>query len=194
MIARGPQRGAAGPARSTGRSVSPGAGANAGFAHAVLPHLDAAYRLAHWLVRDRSAAEDVVQDALVRAMTYFGTYRGADARAWLLQIVRNTAYSRLAHRSGQEAPLDDAAETPDPADDPEAALARTETVTNLAGAVEALPTELRECLVLRELEEMSYRDIARVTGVPTGTVMSRLWRARRALLRHGDGLRLENPA
>jgi len=171
------------------------AGDEAEFARLALPHLDAAYNLARWLLRDPVAAEDAVQDALLRALTYFASFRGGNPRAWLLQIVRNAAHDRLAAAArAREAPLvtfDDAdestmAEPADPADDPETALSRAQDRAALATALAALPAELRECLVLRELEEMSYRDIAQVTGVPVGTVMSRLWRARRALLRHAE--------
>jgi RNA polymerase sigma-70 factor (ECF subfamily) len=162
------------------------------FASIALPHLDAAYNLARWLLRDPIVAEDVVQDAMLRAMTYFGTFRGGNARAWLLQIVRTTAYTRLASkRDGKEIPLNIETHDPvDPADDPERAFARGEGGSFLERALDALPHDLRECVVLRELEEMSYRDISRITGVPLGTVMSRLWRARQALLRFGQ----ENPA
>jgi len=163
------------------------------FEQAVMPHLDAAHNLARWLVRDATLAEDVTQDAVVRALGYFASYRGGDARAWLLQIVRNAAYTALAARQrGREAHLDDgpgsgddapALQVPDPADDPEAALARSEGLQRLDRALEALPVELRECLVLRELEDLSYKEIAHVVGVPVGTVMSRLWRARQALSR-----------
>jgi RNA polymerase sigma-70 factor (ECF subfamily) len=156
----------------------------AAFARIALPHLDAAYNLARWLVRDPVLAEDVVQDAMLRGLTYVRSFRGDNARAWLLQIVRTTAYTRLAaRREASETPLDPepAAELPDTADDPEAALARAERHATLEQALASLPPELRECLVLRELEGLSYRDIARVVGVPIGTVMSRLWRARRAL-------------
>ena len=161
------------------------------FARLALPHLDAAYNLARWLLRDPVAAEDVVQEAMLRGLTYFGSFRGTNPRAWLLQIVRNAAHDRLAAGArAREVPLitgDEEGETAvnepaDPADDPETALSRRQDRAALAAALAALPAELRECLVLRELEELSYRDIARVTGVPLGTVMSRLWRARRALL------------
>jgi RNA polymerase sigma-70 factor (ECF subfamily) len=171
------------------------AGEGSEFARLALPHLDAAYNLARWLLRDPVAAEDVVQDAMLRALTYFASFRGTNARAWLLQIVRNAAHDRLAAGArAREVPLmpfDDEDEAPvhepaDPADDPEAALSRRQDRAALGEALAALPVELRECLVLRELEEMSYRDIAQVTGVPVGTVMSRLWRARRALLRSGE--------
>lgn len=163
-----------------------GADDAANFARIALPHLDAAYSLARWLVRDAALAEDVVQDAMVRGLTYVRSFRGENARAWLLQIVRTTAYTRLAgRRPTDELPLDLA----DPADDPEAALAIRQRHATLEQALAALPTELRECLVLRELEEMSYRDIAAVVGVPIGTVMSRLWRARRALRMPAEGVR-----
>jgi RNA polymerase sigma factor (sigma-70 family) len=163
------------------------------FEQVVLPHLNAAHNLARWLVGDATLAEDVVQDAALRALSYFGSYRGGDGRAWLLRIVRNAAYGALAarRRSGA-ASLDDAGLTADgestarqiadPADDPEAALVRREGFARLDQALAALPAELRECLVLRELEELSYKEVAHVTGVPIGTVMSRLWRARQALM------------
>lgn len=156
----------------------------AAFARVALPHLDAAYNLARWLVRDPTLAEDVVQDALLRGLTYARSFRGENPRAWLLQIVRTTAYTYLAaRRDTAEVPLDPepAAEIPDTADNPEAAFQRRERHVTLEQALAALPAELREIIVLRELEDMSYRDIARVVGVPLGTVMSRLWRARRAL-------------
>lgn len=154
-----------------------------GFEQALLANLNAAHNLARWLLRDPAAAEDVVQDSVLRAIRYAESWRGGDGRAWLLQIVRNTAHDWLAARRGRQetdpGPLDDMA---DPAPDPEAALAGQQEQEGLAALVAALPTELRECLVLREFEELSYRDIARVTGVPVGTVMSRLWRARRTLM------------
>lgn len=151
------------------------------FEAVVLPHLDAAYALARWLLRDPALAQDVVQDAMVRALSYFAGYRGGDARAWVLRIVRNTAYAaRTKGRALGEEELDD--QTPDGGADPERRYAQTEAVGLLGAAIARLPIELRECLVLRELHEMSYRDIAEVTGAPVGTVMSRLWRARQALL------------
>jgi RNA polymerase sigma factor (sigma-70 family) len=164
------------------------------FEQVVMPHLNAAYNLAHWLMRDAPLAEDVVQDAVVRALSYFASYKGGDARAWLLRIVRNSAYAVLAaRRRGGATSLDDAGLTPDgetialeiadPADDPEVTLVRSEGFARLDQALAALPAELRECLVLHELEELSYKEVAHITGVPIGTVMSRLWRARQALIR-----------
>jgi RNA polymerase sigma-70 factor (ECF subfamily) len=162
------------------------------FEQVVLPHLDAAYNLARWLVRDPSLAEDIVQDAVLRALQYFASFRGeAGGRAWLLQIVRNAAYAAVkSKRVGTEVPLDtdDAMELPDPGPGPEAQLAQRQDLEQLDQALAALPIELRECLILCELERLSYKDIARVTGAPIGTVMSRLWRARRALTRlQADG-------
>ena len=161
--------------------------AKADFERVVLPHLDAAYNLARWLVRDATLAQDVVQDANIRALLYYRSYRGGDARAWLLRIVRNTAYDALAARTrSATAALDDpamnaAGHARDAADDPEMALAGRQRSAELAVALAALPVELRECIVLHELEELSYKDIAIVIGTPIGTVMSRLWRARQAL-------------
>jgi len=157
------------------------------FAATALPHLDAAFNLARWLMGNSSEAEDVVQDAMVRALTYFPSFRGINARAWLLQIVRNTAYSALGAKQAARlepialAPEDEGAELADPGDTPETALLRARDRRALDDLLARLPVELRETIVLRELEEMSYRDIAQVTEAPIGTVMSRLWRARQLL-------------
>jgi RNA polymerase sigma-70 factor (ECF subfamily) len=166
------------------------------FEQLIMPHLDAAYNLARWLMQDATAAEDVVQDAVLRALTYFGSYKGGNARAWFLRIVRNAAYATLAARRGGAASLDDAGltaegdpiamEIADPADDPEVMLCRSERLACLDDALAALPAELRECVVLHELEEFSYKEVAHITDVPIGTVMSRLWRARQALMRGQD--------
>jgi RNA polymerase sigma-70 factor (ECF subfamily) len=154
------------------------------FEQIVLQHLDAAHNLARWLVSDATLAEDVVQDAALRALGYFASYRGGDARAWLLRIVRNTAYDTLTNRRRHAADnLDPAVlDIADGADTPETTLSRREGQALVNRALAALPVELRECLVLRELEELSYKEIAYVTGVPVGTVMSRLWRGRQALM------------
>lgn len=160
------------------------------FEKIALPNLDAAYRLALWLVRDPHLAEEVVQDAVARGLNYFASFRGGDARAWLMRIVRNTAYTALAARQQSAKGLHEGtpfggqsiSDVPDPGDDPEAALSRRQDAARLEQALAALPVELRECLVLRELEELSYKEIAEITGVPVGTVMSRLWRARRVLI------------
>ena len=159
----------------------------------MLPHLDAAYNLARWLMRDRAAAEDVVQDAMLRALTYYASFRGANPRAWLLQIVRNAAYASNRVDPGLRlVPLDDgdlgetlAAHD----DDPEAALIKARGSRQVRDLVAALPVELREPLVLREVEELSYKEIAAVTQTPIGTVMSRLFRARQLVIRMaGEGV------
>jgi RNA polymerase sigma factor (sigma-70 family) len=158
------------------------------FAAVALPHLDAAYNLARWLTGNRADAEDVVQEAMVRALTYFPSFRGGSSRAWILQIVRNTAYGALKARRGERmTTLADLGEgvavedIPDAADGPEKTLLMSSDLAQIDALIEALPAELRETLVLRELEDLSYREIAHVTSVPIGTVMSRLWRARRLL-------------
>ena len=172
-------------------------GRHGDFEQVMLPHLDAAYNLARWLVRDPSIAEDVVQDAYERACRYFGAFRGGSGRAWLLQIVRNAAYSTLkAQRRRMEVSLssemrpadEDGAETdiPDSSSGPEAALARRQDLEALDDALNALPVAWRECLILREVEALSYKEMARVMDVPIGTVMSRLSRARQALQRAAD--------
>jgi RNA polymerase sigma-70 factor (ECF subfamily) len=153
---------------------------------AVLANLDAAHNLARWLVRDPSAAEDVAQEAVERALRYGASWRGDNARAWLLQIVRTRAYAWLAkRRDAAEEPLPEELPLADPGPSPEAAMVTVQARETLEATLLALPAELRECLVLRELEGLSYAEIARVTGAPIGTVMSRLWRARRALLGEG---------
>ena len=151
------------------------------FERNVLPHLDAAYNLARWLVRDPDLAQDVVQEAMVRVLKYQAGLRDSP-KPWLLQIVRNAAYAAIAARQAKFTALLEEGNSIDPADDPLSALERKDGVRHLNECLAAMPPELRECLVLRELEELSYKEIAQVTGVPIGTVMSRLWRARRALL------------
>jgi RNA polymerase sigma factor (sigma-70 family) len=154
------------------------------FEEIVLPHLDAAFNYARWLTKNDADAEDVVQDAYVRALRFFSSLRGEDARAWLLTIVRNTWYGRFPRRAGG-AVMTVVDENPDErADvglDPEAQLIQQQTVEQVRGALEALPSDFREVLVLRELEGLSYKEIAAVVGVPIGTVMSRLARARERL-------------
>lgn len=171
------------PWRPSAAPNEPPAGDAARFDAVVLVHLQSGYALARWLVRDPTLAQDVVQDAVLRALGYLGSFRGGDARAWFLRIVRNVAYDGLARqRTAGAQELGEAAESvADAADDPEAALLRRERGATLERCLEALAPELRECLVLKELEGLSYRQISEVTGVPIGTVMSRLWRARQAL-------------
>ena len=155
------------------------------FAETVLPHLDAAFNYARWLTKNDADAEDVVQDACMRAMRYFSSLRDADARAWLFTIVRNVWYSRVSRRSSVlETPsLEDAQdERPDDALDPEERLLQQYTVARVRAALEQLPVDFREVVVLREIEGLSYKEIAAIVRVPLGTVMSRLARARERLL------------
>jgi RNA polymerase sigma-70 factor (ECF subfamily) len=153
----------------------------------VLPHLSAAYTLARYLTRNDHDAEDIVQDAYLRALKHFSGFRGeagTSARAWLLAIVRNTAYSsRRRHRPEDRATEFDETQHSDAvADDhPEAALLRRAAKDSLRGALDRLAPEFREVIVLRELEGLSYKEISDVAGVPVGTVMSRLSRARARL-------------
>jgi len=153
----------------------------------VLPHLDAAYTLARYLVRDDHDAQDVVQDAYLRALKYFSGFRGRegdDGRAWLLAIVRNTAYTwRRRHRADTLATeFNEELHSGSAADaHPETALLRTAARESLHDALDRLPPEFREVIVLRELEGLSYKEISDVAGVPVGTVMSRLSRARKRL-------------
>ena len=156
----------------------------------MLPHFDAAHNLARWLMRDGPAAEDVLQEAMVRALTYFPSFKGVNPRGWLLQIVRNAAYSSMKLNRGLElVPIatgeDDigaVADLPSLDDDPESSLIKARDRCHVRQLIATLPVELRETLVLREIEELSYKDIAEVTRTPIGTVMSRLWRARRLLV------------
>jgi RNA polymerase sigma-70 factor (ECF subfamily) len=153
------------------------------FERAVLPHLDAAYNLARWLTRNEHDAEDVVQEAYVRAFTFFDGFRGEDGRSWLLSVVRNTCYTWLEKHRTREPPLslDESVHAPSSALNPEQLFLKQVASAELRAAVEALPVEFREVIVLRELEELSYKQIASVLGIPMGTVMSRLTRGRARL-------------
>ena len=156
----------------------------ASFETAVLPHLDAAYNLARWLTRNEADAEDVVQEAYLRAFRFFGGFHGEDGRAWLLEIVRNTSYTWMQRNRSPELnmPLDDEPREVEGDDlNPEELLLQKADAQTLRQAVEELPLEFREVLVLRELDEMSYKQIAAVADLPLGTVMSRLARARKRL-------------
>ncbi len=169
----------------------------AAFEETTRPHLPAAWNLARWLLRDDHEAEDALQDACVRALRFFGGFNGTNARAWLLAIVRNTCYSRLQQRrTGDQSPAeggsDAPSEGPAPPDGPEVVLLRAETGRLLEDALARLPIEYREAFVLREMEGLTYREIADVAGIPIGTVMSRLSRARAELQRAlGPHLRRE---
>src|SRR5271156_5845198 len=167
------------------------------FEEACLPHLDAAYNLARWLTHNGQDADDVVQEAYLRAFRFFPGFRGENARAWLMKIVRNTCYTWL----NTNRPLQEAAEfdenlfPPDTRDrNPEEALLQNDSGLLVRTALKKLPLNFREVLVLREIEGMSYREIADVTGMPTGTVMSSLSRARNRLRQALTSLTAEDTA
>jgi RNA polymerase sigma factor (sigma-70 family) len=153
----------------------------------VLPHLDAAYRYARWLARSRHNADDVVQEATLRAFRAFEDLRGSDGKAWLLTIVRNCHLTAsMQQQRRRQVPLPDEDESSGteliaPSPDPEAAAIHRDERRMLQRLIATLPEEQREVLILREVEDMGYREIAAVTSVPIGTVMSRLARAREAL-------------
>lgn len=153
----------------------------ASFDEIILPHLDAAHNLARWLMRGSDDAEDVVQDACLRALRYFGTFRGGSARAWLLSIVRTTAFGRLQKNRTQQLATEFDEEIHregGKALNPETLLLQRADTQLLEQAMSHLPDRLREVLVLRELEGLSYKEIAEIVAVPVGTVMSTLFRAR----------------
>ena len=171
---------------------SPGGGQAQEFKSVVLPHLDGAYNLARYLTRDAVLSEDIVQDAVLRAFRSFGQYRGGSPRAWLFAIVRNCCRTAQAGRAGAvslvmtESSLSDEAagqvsRQPDPGPTPEEEVLRKADVDRVRAAIEAIPEPFRETIVLRDLEDLSYAEIAEVAGVPIGTVMSRLSRARAML-------------
>jgi RNA polymerase sigma factor (sigma-70 family) len=156
------------------------------FERAMLPHVDAAYNLARWLTRDEHASEEVVQEAYCRAARFFASFRGGDGRTWLLAVVRRVSFDWLQKRRAAAAltSFDEEAHSPD--DDalgPDHLAIRKADVQLLRQAVEELSPEYREVIVLREMEELSYQEVAAVAGVPVGTVMSRLSRARKQLQR-----------
>ncbi len=162
------------------------------FERIAMPHTKAAFELARWLTRDEHDAEDVVQDAFLRAFKYFDGFNGSDARTWLLAIVRNTFYTWREKQTvrDDEIPLapnkdadgDGEIDRADPSqENPGAELERACDRLLVDAAIRALPVEFREVIVLRELEDLSYKEIARVVGVPLGTVMSRLARGRERL-------------
>ncbi len=165
-----------------------------------IPHLDAAYNLARWLARPPLDADDIVQDAMLRAYRAFDTVRGNDVKPWLMSIVRNcflTAAGRSKDKLNVAIPPDHEIAIADSAliagqPDPEATVIQMERSRDLNKVLATLPEDFREVLVLREMEDMSYREIAQVTGVPIGTVMSRLARAR-ALLKEKCHLDVEGP-
>lgn len=167
------------------------------FREAILPHLDSAFNLACWLTRNRADAQDVVQEAALRAFKYFSGFHGADGRVWLLRIVRTTFYDWWREKlATPETAFDEALHSLDEANDarpdhafgnPEARLIQQDCDQAVQQALAALPLEFREVVVMRELEELSYKEIAAIAGIPIGTVMSRLGRGRKLLAKHlGD--------
>src|SRR2546426_2155871 len=161
------------------------------FENDILPHLDAAYNLARWLTRNGQDAEDAVQEACLRAFRFFGGFRGGDARTWLLKIVRNTCYTQLQkNRPREPATTFDEEIHSEEGDSlsPEALLLRSADSQLLRQALEELPVKFREVLVLRELEGLSYSEIAEVSNIPLGTVMSSLSRGRERLRQSLTGL------
>jgi len=156
------------------------------FEQVIMPHLDAAYNLARWLTRNDQDAQDMVQEASLRAFKFFDGFRGGDARAWLLTTVRNTCYTFLHQNRRGDAmtPFDEEIHTLDEdASNPSSLALKSGDREMLKDSLEQLPDEFREVIVLRDLEELSYKQIADVTNVPLGTVMSRLARGRTRLKR-----------
>jgi len=167
------------------------------FEEAVLPHLGAAYNLARWLTRNDTDAEDVVQEAYLRAFKHFRSFHGGDGRPWLLTIVRNTCYTWMQRNRSPELtiPLDDDMHEIESKDlDPEALLLQSADTKMVRQALEELPVEFREVIVLRELEGLSYKQIADVAEIPLGTVMSRLARARKRLQQILKGHEVKEPS
>jgi len=156
----------------------------ASFETAVLPHLDAAFNLARWLTGNDHDAEDVVQESYLRALKFFFGFRGGSSRPWLLTIVRNTCYTWMQHNRSPELtiPLDDQLHEVESKDlNPEALLLQSADSQMVRQALEELPIEFREVLIMREMEDLSYKQISTIADLPIGTVMSRLHRGRRQL-------------
>lgn len=156
------------------------------FEQAILPHLDAAYNLAHWIVGNDQDAEDMVQEAYLRAYQYYDGFKGNNSRSWLLMIVRNTCYTWLRQNHDQRLAVelsDELADNDTAAVNPELFLLLRSHTRVLRAALDQLPVEFREIIFLRDIEEFSYKEIAGMIGVPMGTVMSRLARARQQLKR-----------
>ena len=152
------------------------------FEKLMLPHLNAAHNLARWITRSDQDAQDVVQEAYLRAFRFFDAFKGGDGKAWLLEIVRNTCRTFHSRRREEPMPFDDAVDVQsDTSVEVEERLDDERKADVLRRCIEALPVEFREVLIMREFEEMSYKQIADATELATGTVMSRLYRARKRL-------------
>ena len=151
------------------------------FQRLVLPHLEAAYNLARWLMRNDQDAQDAVQEAYLRAWRSFRSFRGDSARAWLLTIVRNVALTQLSGNRRTVSLDEEAVQPVSDTPGPDAQLLRSVDAAELREAIDSLPVEFREVIVLRELESLSYKEVAKVANIPMGTVMSRLSRARHLL-------------
>lgn len=167
------------------------------FRDAALPHLDDVYTLARYLMRNATDAEDAAQECYLRALRHFDSYRGPAMKPWLLAILKNVCNAEFARRRRQETPTDLAGAAPaaepmplwqEPQSSPEAALLRQQDDTAIRRMVAALPEPFREVIVLREMNDLSYDEIAKVAGVPLGTVMSRLARARSMLRTAWNGV------
>jgi RNA polymerase sigma-70 factor (ECF subfamily) len=169
--------------KNRGDEAVPDEGKREQFEASVLPHLGAAYNLARWLTRNDHDAQDVVQESCLRAYKFFGGFRGGDGRFWFLTIVRNTCYTWIQQNRPRELvdSLDAAANVQSDAPGPEAEFIKNADRNLIMKALEELPLEFREILVLREMEGMSYKEISDISAVPLGTVMSRLARARKRL-------------
>jgi RNA polymerase sigma factor (sigma-70 family) len=153
------------------------------FEQTIVPHLNAAYNLARWLTRNQHDAEDLVQEAYMRAFRFFDGFHGGDGKAWLLAVVRNTCLSWLGRKTGNSEEFNEQVHrTADERDNAEQVLVRNSRLDQLRSCVEGLPVQYREIVVMRELEELSYQEISEAAGIPIGTVMSRLSRGRLRLL------------
>ena len=154
------------------------------FEQLVLPHLDAGYNLARWLTGSDRDAQDVAQDACLRAFKFFSSFRGGNARSWFLTIVRRTAWTWLQRERGHREEMEFDEELhggEDFSTNPETVIARKADIEAVRSAIETLPPEFREVIVLREIEDCAYKEISEISGIPIGTVMSRLARARQQL-------------
>jgi RNA polymerase sigma-70 factor (ECF subfamily) len=154
------------------------------FEETILPHLDAAFNLARWIMRNDQDAEDMVQEACLRAYKYFMGFQGTNSRSWLLSIVRNTCYTWLRQNRAHELTVDlddEISQIESDIFNPETLLQNHVNQQLVRRSLEGLPVEFRELIILREVEELSYKEIANIIGIPIGTVMSRLARARQRL-------------